>query len=149
GLVEHLTVGDFDGDLVNDLAFSQVINGGMTPSGNVSVAFGVPLNLPRTVQVVSEIAGVEQLARAHSLEERPVGTINDLAVVANRGMTYSAFSLLGNAARAMTAPIQLTESDNPLLPVALAIGNFADEDLDIGVVAVDPPSGALTLWRIE
>src|SRR6185369_11357421 len=49
GLVERLTVGDFDGDLVNDLAFTEAIDQGAKPFGYVSVAFGAPLALPRTV----------------------------------------------------------------------------------------------------
>jgi hypothetical protein len=59
--VRRITVGDFDGDLVEDVAFTQA--GGSEPSEEqVMISFGVPFGPPLPGVAVARLANVEQMA---------------------------------------------------------------------------------------
>lgn len=59
--VQRITIGDFDGDLVEDVAFSQP--GGSDPTETqVMISFGVPFGTPLPGVAVARLANVEQMA---------------------------------------------------------------------------------------
>ena len=66
---EHLTVGDFDGDLITDLAFAQTIAG--EERATVAIAFGNSAgapSAPRTIAQVSDLLQLGSLPAASSDE---------------------------------------------------------------------------------
>jgi hypothetical protein len=59
--VERISVGDFDGDLVEDLAFTQTVGSDPTEE-QVMISFGVPFGPPLPAVAVARLSNVEQMA---------------------------------------------------------------------------------------
>ena len=59
--VRHLNVGDFDGDFINDLAFSQ-IDAQSEQADSVLIAFGAPAGPPLAPTQVARVPGIEQVS---------------------------------------------------------------------------------------
>lgn len=58
--VQHLSVGDFDGDRINDLAFTQN-DAAESSSSSVMIAFGAPAGPPLAPAPVARLDGIEQI----------------------------------------------------------------------------------------
>jgi hypothetical protein len=59
--VQHLVGGDFDGDQLTDLAFSQASNRS-SPADSVLIAYGAPFGPPLPPVAVARVSGIEQLS---------------------------------------------------------------------------------------
>lgn len=164
GPVKRLVAGDFDGDLINDLAFSQEADDEGETSDTVAVAFGRPYSPPLPPIQMARLAEVEQLYAGHgstlggSAGALVADGIADLFVVSeNWSQTDALIELHGNASQLMVAPLALRTRTGLARPLALAAGRFGDDVLAPGeppdvvmvALAVDLSSLALELFRIE
>ena len=59
--VRQLAAGDFDGDLINDVAFVQT-GSGSAPEDQLSIAFGSISGAPTAPATAARLAGIEQIA---------------------------------------------------------------------------------------
>src|SRR5262249_20774647 len=140
GPPDQLAVGDFDGDLVNDLAISQQVDNNGRPSDELTIAFGEASGLLSFTSGNLSVDEIEQMAVAHRASATGVDGIVDLVFVSSdlSTETNSLFLVYGNGSRALTTslPLQREESE-PSLPVALAVGRFDDKTPDVVVVGSD------------
>jgi hypothetical protein len=151
GAPRQLTVGDFDGDLINDLAFAE-------PSGDGfawSVGFGGTSGAPSDIRRMGKLASVDQMAVANLPDLNGVDGIADLVIVSEDPATKadSLVYSVGRGERIMLAPFALHQGSDTDLPLHLAAGHFANDTagkprIDVGLVAVDP-KGALRLWYVN
>jgi len=133
----QLVLGDFDGDLVWDVAFRQAgahgdVAPGVEKGDSIAVAFGNGFGAPSKPVNMGRLARIEQVVGANLAWLYPDG-IHDLVVITRSedGTTASAAVLPGGSNRTMVSPFPLAiENDNTTyLPVAVAIGQF-DGDPD-------------------
>jgi hypothetical protein len=61
GSVEHLTIGDFDGDLLNDVAFMEHA-ASAEDTDSLRIAFGAPAGAPAAPVTVARVEAAEQVA---------------------------------------------------------------------------------------
>jgi hypothetical protein len=129
--VRQLAAGDFDGDLIQDVAFVQS-GSRVAPEDEVSIAFGNVSGAPGTPVTAARLAGIEQIASffADRTSLSSLTVINDQPNAG--GDAASALSLLiGNGNRSLPCPIELStfadqgslESANSM---ALTAGSFTD-----------------------
>lgn len=121
GTVSQLSVGDFDGDRVNDLAIAQVPADTSLPN-DVSIAWGQSSAQPLPPTRVGQFATVTQAVAL----PRPFTTLADLAVVAHpstSATTTLISELLANGGRQPIAPYFLTQpgvADDTAIAIAAA-----------------------------
>jgi hypothetical protein len=157
GGVERLAAGDFDGDLVNDLALSQSLDAGGTPVDELDVAFGSPLGPPGAPVKMAKLDEVEQIYTAHlPLQSGAYGlggadAVGDLVVTARAvaSQTDRTYELRGSGSRVMTAPLSLRAPVGAARPLALSAGIFGDPTPDMVALAADIKTNKLHLFRIE
>lgn len=127
--VQFLTAGDFDADLITDLAFSEVPPDG--PKGSLKVAFGSAFALPGTPVTVGQ---VEQIESVNSFRE---SGRDHLAVCSSETIADTpngALTLLSVASdRVPFAPLALTEFSSKGLvedagSFAVVTGRFASPE---------------------
>jgi hypothetical protein len=167
GPASQLVLGDFDGDLVWDVAFRQAGAHGNVPAGvekgdSVAVAFGNGFGAPSKPVNMGRLARIEQLAGGNLAGFYPDG-IHDLVVITKSEdeSTTSAAVLPGGSNRTMVSPFPLTipHDNTTYWPVAVAIGQFDGDlegHLDIAALSavytaqIGEPSTApdLNLWVI-
>ncbi|RMH41648.1 MAG: VCBS repeat-containing protein, partial [Deltaproteobacteria bacterium] len=143
-----LRTGDFDGDLVGDLAFA--ISGLGAAPDEVAVAFGSPAGGPEPPIVMGQLDFVRILEPMSSVVDlESVDAIADLLVLSDEFPDRDAVSiaiLTGNSGRRMLAPFTLQYEDENGdqfdVPSRLAVGDFVplrdaagDDHLDIITVA--------------
>jgi hypothetical protein len=130
--VEHLATGDFDGDLVKDLAFVQV-GSRFAPEDELSIAFGSSAGPPAPPVPVARLAGIQQIVTF-----LPGGdTISSLTVVNDQsdeagGSTSGLSLLIGSGDRSLPCPIELTTfaADGSLettTSMAATVGSFTQQ----------------------
>ena len=152
GPVQMLTIGDFDGDSVNDLAFIETAASGNDRDA-LKIAFGGALRPPLTAVLVAPTGDVEQLSVYTE------GYLGNLGVVSREvvdGVMNSALTLLGGSGdRSPFAPYNLTTfSSNgsvaSSIALALAPGAFTGEHRgDVLALASDPLFAyPLRLWLL-
>ncbi len=121
--------GDFDGDLVGDLAFSQA--GGEVEEDELFVSFGAveggpsaPISMGR-LGVIEHIEPLTMVTDADTLDG-----ITDLLVTSSAfgdSDQHSAAILFGNSERRLLAPFFLEENGRLDVPLAAVAGNFCRE----------------------
>ncbi|MFO0593059.1 MAG: FG-GAP-like repeat-containing protein [Polyangiaceae bacterium] len=158
GGVTHLAIGDFDGDLVTDLAMSETVQIDGVPESHVEVGFG---NLAGPPGAFIQMAKLVRVSEMYSAELSPpnaaynvAGTdkVADLVVTSKTPTTGTdrAFELRGNGARALTASLSLQTKDGTAVrPIALTTGYFGDPVVDIAALGANVKTGELHLYRIE
>lgn len=124
GAISHLAVGDYDGDRILDVVFSEVAADPSQPD-ELTIAFGRAFGPPDPPQGVGQFASVvQQVAFPHS----DVTTVADIAVVSHPtgdpSTTLVAF-LEGSGDRQPLALYQLTVPGTPLQATPLAIAPAA------------------------
>jgi hypothetical protein len=146
-----LAVGDFDGDLIQDLAFAEPTGGEFA----WSIAFGGTAGAPSTVRRMGRLASVDQIAVANLPDLTGVDAISDLVIVSeDPGSKADALVLsVGRGERMMLAPFALRSGSDADLPLHLAAGHFANDAsgkprVDLGVATVDG-TGRLRLWYLN
>jgi len=134
--VPHMVVGDFDGDLVNDVMFSQPQD---SPGGadGLYVAFGSLSGPPLPATKVGEMEPIVQVtAYGAMLPLRPVAVLSSPP-----GDTTEVTLLFGTGERLPLAPRLLTNSpgdENEDFPMLLTVGPLLGDSADVFTLAVDP-----------
>lgn len=155
GPPSHLTVGDFDGDLINDLAF---IEGGAQREA-WTVAFGASAGAPSAMRRMGRLDGVVQVVTGKIGDTQvDADEIDDLVFVVH-AIERNADSIiigLGRGERVMLAPYALRDEQGATSiverPIAVTLGRFA-KTAQPTVAAVgwnhDPKAPALHLWHLD
>ena len=125
--VQRISVGDFDGDLVEDVAFTQA--GGSEPTEEqVMISFGVPFGPPLPAVAVARLTNVEQM-----------GTYREAKL--SHLLIASSESTDGAERGVLT----LLTGSGDRIPVALyELTTFASDNSVIGSIAVRVLGGAFT-----
>ena len=156
--VERLITGDFDGDLVRDVALVEATG---AEKDSVSIAYGRMSTSPEPPQVVAHFHDIDQLATAHfdasdAVEEIGVvsfsedGTRQMISVLIGFGGRQP-FGPFGLEAPRQQSPLQY-DSGSPLISVADDWN--ADGQPDMAAVALSEPCDTLSsclirLWLVE
>ena len=152
GPVQRLAVGDFDGDLINDLAFVETAASDREPDA-LRIAFGNVAGMPEVPSQIAQVTGVEQLStfNEHSIDNLAVASFETLPTGPSGALAF----LAGSGDRLPFAPFQLTSfaSDGSVqgsAAVALAAGSFtaANQGDVIALASLDPIGNPLQLWLL-
>lgn len=153
GPVGFMSIGDVDGDLVNDVVFRASITTASATSAaedDLSVMFGAALAYPDAPLVVGRLPLIIEIAVApfeRSLvnENQPADDIADIAVVSKIKDALVIAALAGRADRQLASPFFLVNGKDPtlrdraLVPSLFATGSFVDPGHEsISVLAYDP-----------
>lgn len=130
GPVRFLTTGDFDGDLIGDIAY---VEGGITGGSDLlTMAYGARDGLPLQPVRVAEVANVEQLGRQRALGVDDVFTTSSDWVGGRSRGKYTLFA--GDTSRLPFAPYSLVNFNaktviDEVAP-ALMLGHFVSPAQD-------------------
>ncbi|MCA9627111.1 MAG: VCBS repeat-containing protein [Myxococcales bacterium] len=141
GEPSELTVGDFDGDLVNDLAFKERgphgnVGAGVETGDSLSIAFGNGFGGPSEPVSMGRLARIDRVVSGN-VEELFSDGIADLLVLSTseNSDSRSIALLTGSSDRQLVSPFFLA-SDGSTLPVRAVIGEFTGDDHnDVAVLA--------------
>ncbi len=128
--VQRLAAGDFDGDLVDDLAIVEIDSSGDDAVFTVSVSFGALLGAPSTAVVMDRLPQIGGLVGARTLAAGGADGVDDLVILRkDPGVdAVEATVLYGSGARAMVSPLTLVEDDlAPQQPVSAVLGQLDDQ----------------------
>jgi hypothetical protein len=153
---QQLRVGDFDGDVIDDLAFYETHPG---EGDEVSVIFGDPSGPGEAVEMgdLGQIRCFETISASITLE---FDGITDLFVLSAtpQGGSRNVALLQGSSARRMTSPFTLSAEtlQFPDVPFWPLVGQFDDQPaLDIAALSDTPFAGdasnserVIHLWRL-
>lgn len=144
--VKYLTVGDFDGDQVPDLA--AALAGVVDPSSGVrtdalAIAYGRVQHAPEPVAIVDAFLGIDQVVAAHFDYADAIEELGVVAVSEEGLQTITVF--LSNGGRRLLAPFGLVGAPTGPgpdaavegSPLSVTLGDFdADGNLDIASLAL-------------
>ena len=150
--VQRMVVGDYDGDLIQDVVFTQ---GSPSDSeSSVMAAFGAPFGAPLPPVAVARLDDVEQLATFREY------TINHVAIASSIGAGAARQGaltlLLGSGDRVLTALYELTTfaADNRVIgsqALRVSAGRFrgAGKDDALALAYFERPrNGELEFWLL-
>lgn len=166
GLPTTLATGDFDGDLVRDVAIAEsqggIIGvGGTAPKGGdlgggtdssggdvLSVLFGKLQGAPEPPVRMGQLGWVEGILTGN-LSVQGFDKMSDMGVLGYDQFGAHAVALFSGASnRQLQSPFQLSDGGEPDIPVAVGVGQFTSDDhLDIAALAVNL-SGQTRLWLV-
>jgi hypothetical protein len=126
--VQHLLAGDFDGDQVTDVAFTEIsASSGLADS--VFIAFGKSSGAPEPPQAVARVNNIQQLSkfRENAIEHILVSSRENPGDPQRASLAL----LVGNGDRIPVASLDLTTfaadgSTNSSAPVRMAAGGFLE-----------------------
>jgi hypothetical protein len=163
GLARLLAVGDYDGDLIPDVAIAEApatAPAGAAPSGDVlSVLFGRPWGVPETPVSVGRLGQLETLVTG---QLTPIDSMTDL-VALSAGDPDTVAIFVGSSDRQLQSPFSFQDEDGQQLNAKQVMAGQFDDDqqhADLAVytepgysVDVPPPSGgeraeANLLWLL-
>jgi hypothetical protein len=145
---ELATLGDFDGDLLLDVAVS--VNTG--DDDELVVLWGQPNGAPVRSAPLTTMASIRQLEVTHSAL-RP-DSVEDLIVVGNVNESDGsrprrAAVFFGNTNRQLLAPLELESATQALRPTRLSLAPVdADEDNHTDIVALSSAEDKNALWLL-
>lgn len=161
GYPAHFTVGDFDGDLVQDLAFAETgleSEDETDPGDALSVVFGSGYGGPNEPVTMGYLGRIDQID-AGSMAEFHLDDIDDLLVVSrpvgDPNGNLSAAALGGASNRQLLSPFVLSlekEDEKPLemMPWLVSLGEFDGDTshADFAALGVlpDGPESGLDAW---
>jgi FG-GAP-like repeat/FG-GAP repeat len=152
GPPNFLTSGDFDGDLLTDIAYVEEIDVASATDDQVVVAFGAPYGPPTSVKVIAHLSEVEQLSAGHLPNASAADGVSDLVVVSHYGAppTDTLFLLEGTGARAFasTLPLQDGTGGARAIPLGFAIGRFDGARPSIAALGADDGDAKLRVWHV-
>lgn len=149
GTVANLKVGDFDGDLIPDLAFQNALT---DQSSLLMISYGRTSGGPEDPSQIGEFADIQAIATG-SVLQLGADSISDLGVVSNISGELSLSFFPGAGNRVMQTPYLLTVADdkNPMengkvhTPLQTAMGFLRpwtgkdEAQNDVAIIAVSPP----------
>ena len=144
-----LRTGDFDGDLIGDLAFKEnVVGAGGQKPNRLSVIFGSAFGAPSdavsmgTLDLIFDLQPLQSISGLEGLD-----AITDLIVLSSSldGSSQGVAVLQGSSSRRMLSPFTLepdpADSDLPDIPIAVVVGDFSLNGDDIpDIVAIAQPT---------
>jgi len=150
GIPRHLRIGDFDGDLINDLVLSESILEHGEASDHLSFSFGDAFGAPSPPMATGEVGKLEQLVTGNLATHLGLDSMMEVgAVVEGEGDFPDGIALLpGRESRAIYSALPLVTGATRNIPVSLAFGDFGDSTSDVVALATDADS-RLSLFRIE
>lgn len=129
--VQRLAAGDFDGDLVADLAIVEVDSSGDDVAFAVSVSFGEQLGAPSEAVVMDRLPAIGGLVAGKGAGADGADGVDDLLLLRDAADAdeVEATVLFGSGARAMVSPLTLqTElAVGVQQPLAVALGQLDGE----------------------
>jgi hypothetical protein len=158
--VTNLTVGDFDGDGVTDVAFSQVSSRSPT-EGALQIAFGSAVGIPTAPVDLGDVGTVAQISAGVIAEGSALhGAVDDLMVSSTtQGGASALFRFDGSTDRQIQSPLRLFSPCDPTAagaallgtPLAAAIGSFdATSGQDVAVLYETPgTTPGYALWALR
>lgn len=151
GMPKHLVAGDFDGDLLQDLAFSEAIAQEGQLSDHLSFSFGSPYGAPTPPTVSGEVGTLGEIIVGRISGPSGSDPMSEIGIVVegNDGRADSIALLPGRASRAIFSTLPLRTGPILHLPVSLAFGHFGTGTADIAALATNTMDGRLSLFRIE
>lgn len=147
GYPAHFTVGDFDGDLVLDLAFAETnveTVDGSDPGDALSIVFGQGFGGPSDPVTMGYLGNIEQIG-AGSMAAFYLDDIDDLIVISRPDddptTNVSIASLGGSSDRQMLSPFILSEEvpDKPpieMAPWLVTVGEFDGDTTHADIAAL-------------
>ncbi len=149
GTVGNLTVGDFDGDLIQDLAFQDTLT---SSSSLLMVSYGRTSGGPEDPRQIGDFTDIQAIATG-SVLTLGADSISDLGVVSRISGDLSLSFFPGAGNRVTQTPYLLTvtgekdpaENNKVHVPYQTAIGFLrpwpgTDEALnDVAILAINPP----------
>lgn len=163
GPVEFLAAGDFDGDLLMDIAVLDEFPDPVESRNSLlSIGFGRSHGPPADLVPVGLLEDPTQLVpmQLHDIWENPNATdgIADLLAIDQHavieagamGLNRHAVLFRGDGARTLRTSRPLRDNEHADLPLAVTFIQEADEDeREITALGIDRMTGDLHLWTIE
>lgn len=160
GAPKHLAVGDFDGDLLTDLAIAQQESDAAGGDG-LAVLFGQPAGPPAAPISFGRLGAIAQIVPANSPQagQTTIDAMTDLMVISYadaQAQTSRLSVFAGLASRLLespfyvfTEPEKLGATRHVASPRHVVLGQFTGDDahLDATVAAVDR-DGGYGLWLL-
>jgi hypothetical protein len=167
GAVKHLRLGDFDGDAINDVLFSQV--SARAPSNDptlesLHIAFGDARGIPGAPADLGDIGHVSRLLPAQLIQAPfPEDSVTDFVVTTTTATSSGYYAFPGSTDRQVQAPLYLFDTCDAAgatslgVPRYAAIGRFQapqdanDKTADVAVVYRQTTANgyAYALWSIH
>lgn len=154
GPLSHLFVGDYDGDLIQDVAASEHVSG--QSDDFLSVMFGSQSGPPESAQREGLVGNVEQIAKLRSVDvgkpEYNVDSIVSLSMTADKEIAFAGFA--GEGDRQLRSPFTIVRTQGDTVTafysVRVAAGRFdGDAHADLAELAASvEPSGAPQEYRL-
>jgi hypothetical protein len=143
GLLSHLVVGDFDGDLINDVAFSERIHAPTptadSPTEELAIAYGNFAGAPGPPIEIGELSNIKQLQSAKYVGD---DAIDELGVTSQSDSTTDQMltMFIGTAGRHPISPLGLVrmgQNDASGIPLASTVGTWGQNGANsLGLVAL-------------
>jgi hypothetical protein len=159
--VAHFTVGDFDGDLVNDLALSEIAAPGDPLGDSVSILFGNPVGAPDPPISMGQFTSIRQTLGGDFADADGVlaGTDTLFTTSAPDDTTTDFGTFAGSGDRVLRSPFLLLIVSSTAVassgkPLRFATGHFTSNTGPLDVAALDaqyfpaPPPSANHLWLL-
>ena len=144
GLLSHLVVGDFDGDLINDVAFSERIHAPTptagSPTEKLAIAYGNFAGAPGPPIEIGELSNIKQLQSAKYVGD---DAIDELGVTSQSDSSADQMltMFIGTAGRHPISPLGLVrigQNDASGIPLASTVGTWGQSGAanSFGLVAL-------------
>jgi hypothetical protein len=130
GVPQQFRLGDFDGDLIADVVFSEQLPGG---GDNLAVAFGQPFGAPGSPVSIGQLGTVTDIL-ALDMVRFGVDAIKDMLVVTaekdkDDKIVESIAVFAGSSDRQLQSPLRLNlDKDTDSVVFSVVVGQFDGED---------------------
>lgn len=152
----ELVAGDFDGDLVADIAFRTLGAHGEAAPGtelgdSLAIAFGNLSGAPSSPVNMGRLARIQQVETGQFQSFGAVEAVSDLVVISQSEdqTSESVAVLIGSGDRQLLSPFFLQQDGDDVLPLRTALGQFdGDESGHTDIVVLSNPAFDTTTGEI-
>ena len=144
--VQHFAVGDYDGDLVNDLAVAEIAPASDPLGDSVSVLFGNSVGAPSAPISMGHFTSIRQTITGHFTDPFGILSAADLLLTTStpNATTTDFGSFAGSGDRVLRSPFTMisamsssTVSASSAYPWRYAFGHFTNASGPVDVAALD------------